>query len=143
SAPTLITGGNQPPSRNPGGDKPPGDRNPPSWRFGDHNHHHHRWVFRDGGWVYVDAPDDAETSSDTVTSAAASGPCNCLTKTYTTDGLAVFADICTKESASAPATDDFADASKVPTTTTPISQVPTAPNYAGRTEADIMPRTGR
>ena len=30
------------------------------------------------------------------------GPCTCLTKTYTQDGLVVFADLCTKESASAP-----------------------------------------
>jgi len=42
------------------------------------------------------------------------------------------------QSASAPAMDDTADASKAPTTdvpakATPISQVPTQPNYAGRT----------
>ena len=30
------------------------------------------------------------------------GPCTCLTKTYTQDGLVVFADLCTKELASAP-----------------------------------------
>ena len=33
---------------------------------------------------------------------ASSGPCTCLTKTYTPDGLVMFADVCTKEAASAP-----------------------------------------
>ena len=99
------------------------------------HHHHHHWVFRHGHWIVlgediVEAPVLERTVSP--------GPCSCLTKTYTPEGLVVFADICTRESASAPAMDDTADASKAPTTNvpakaTPISQVPTKPNYAGRT----------
>ena len=33
--------------------------------------------------------------------APVAGPCTCLTKTYTQEGLVVFADVCTKEAASA------------------------------------------
>ena len=73
---------------------------------------------------------------------AAPGPCTCLTKTYTPSGLVVFADICTKESASA-SVDGSADATQVPTTpvaasAVPMSVVPTAPNYAGRTYEDYL-----
>jgi hypothetical protein len=55
----------------------------------------------------------------------------------------VFADNCTKESASAPALSDHADAAQAPTTdvpaqATPMSEVPTAPNYAGRTYQDYL-----
>jgi hypothetical protein len=114
-----------------GGDQPPGV---------GHYHHGHQ-VFRDGIWIYVDGPADDELAD--VTPAALPGPCTCLTKTYTPSGLVVFADICTKESVSAPATDDFADASKAPSTAvtamaTPISEVPTVPNYAGRTYQDYL-----
>lgn len=100
-----------------------------------HHFHHHHWVFRGGHWVVL-GEDIVE--APVLERAVAAGPCSCLTKTYTPEGLVVFADICTKESASAPALDDTADASKAPTTdvpakATPISQVPTKPNYAGRT----------
>jgi hypothetical protein len=123
-------GGHQPPG---GGHRPPGgDHHPP----GGFPHHHGHWVFQDGSWIYIDEPVD-------VTPAAMPGPCTCLTKTYTPSGLVVFADICTKESASAAATDDFADASTAPSTAvpamdTPISEVPTVPNYAGRTYQDYL-----
>jgi hypothetical protein len=107
-----------------------------------HHHHHHHWVFRGGRWIVLDGEDIAEAP---VLAPAASvpGPCTCLTKTYTPEGLVVFADICTKESASAPAEGDTADASKEPTSdvaakATPISQVPTKPNYAGRTYDDYL-----
>jgi hypothetical protein len=109
-----------------------------------HLHHPHmHWVFRDGRWIEVDdvAVDTAVAVAPAATPAL--GPCNCLTKTYTPTGLVVFADICTKESASAPALDDAADASQAPTTdvpakATPIAQVPTTPNYAGRTYQDYL-----
>jgi hypothetical protein len=123
-------GGHQPPG---GGHRPPGgDHHPPGGLF----HHHGHWVFQEGSWIYVDEPAD-------ITPAATPGPCTCLTKTYTPSGLVVFADICTKESASAAATDDFADASTAPSTpvpamATPISEVPTVPNYAGRTYQDYL-----
>jgi hypothetical protein len=127
--------------------RPPGHH--PPIIVGWHPHHHWHWVFRFGRWVDVD-----DVIADTVVDAAPAvvstpapvsvpGPCTCLTKTYTPTGLVVFADVCTKESASAPATDDTADASQAPTTSvpataTPMSQVPTTPNYAGRTFEDYL-----
>ena len=112
---------------------------PPIWVW--HHHHHYHWVFRGGRWIDVEAAAAVDTAP--VTPAVTPGPCTCLTKTYTPTGLVVFADICTKESASAPATDDTADASQAPSTpvpakATPISEVPTAPNYAGKTYEDYM-----
>jgi hypothetical protein len=103
------------------------------------HHPHMHWVFRGGVWVEADdvAIDVAPATP------VAPGPCTCLTKTYTPDGLVVFADVCTKESASAPAANDAADASQAPTsqapaTATPMSQVPTTPDYAGRTYQDYL-----
>jgi hypothetical protein len=116
--------------------------------IGLHPHHHHfHWAFRGGRWLEVDdvAVDTVAVAPVVSTPAPVSvpGPCTCLTKTYTPTGLVVFADVCTKESASATATDDAADASQAPTspvaaTTTPMSQVPTTPNYAGRTYPDYL-----
>jgi hypothetical protein len=106
------------------------------------HHPHMHWVFRGGHWIEID---DVAVDTAVVAPAAtpAPGPCTCLTKTYTPTGLVVFADICTKESASAPALSDAADASQAPTTdvpakATPIAQVPTTPNYAGRTYQDYL-----
>jgi hypothetical protein len=105
------------------------------------HHPHMHWVFRGGAWVEID--DVAVDTPVDVAPAMTPAPCTCLTKTYTPDGLVVFADICTKESASAQATGDAADASQgptsqVPATATPIAQVPTTPNYAGRTYQDYL-----
>jgi hypothetical protein len=112
------------------------DPRDPGRHIGLHEHHHH-WAFRNGVWVEAE---DVE-AVDTV-DVAAPGPCTCLTKNYTPTGLVVFADICTKESASA-AVDGSADATQVPTTpvaasAVPMSVVPTAPNYAGRTYEDYL-----
>ena len=105
-----------------------------------HRPHHHHWVFRHGHWIVL-GEDIVE--APVLERTVAPGPCSCLTKTYTPEGLVVFADVCTRESASAPAMDDTADASKTPTTdvpakATPISQVPTKPNYAGRTYEEYL-----
>jgi hypothetical protein len=56
--------------------------------------------------------------------------------------------ICTKESASAPALSDRADAAQSPTSAvpakaTPMSEVPTARNYAGGTYQKIIWRPTR
>ncbi len=108
------------------------------------NHFHHwHWVLRGGRWIDVDDAAVADATPVPVTPAVSPGPCTCLTKTYTQTGLVVFADICTKESASAPATDDTADASQAPSTpvpakATPIAEVPTTPNYAGKTYEDYV-----
>ncbi len=116
---------------------PPG---PPIW-FWHHHHHHWHWVLRGGRWIEAD--DVAAVDVTPVTPAVTPGPCTCLTKTYTPTGLVVFADICTKELASAPAADDTADASQAPSTpvpakATPIAEVPTTPNYAGKTYEDYL-----
>lgn len=117
---------------------PPG---PPIWIWHHHHHHHWHWVFRGGRWIQGE--DVAAVDAAPVSPAVAPGPCSCLTKTYTPTGLVVFADICTKESASAPAMDDTADASQAPSTpvpakATPISEVPTTPNYAGKTYDEYL-----
>jgi hypothetical protein len=111
---------------------------PGQWTF--HHHDHGHWVFRFGRWIVVDDVVDEVPVAPAV--IATPGPCTCLTKTYTPSGLVVFADICTKESASA-AVDTSADASQVPTTpvaatAVPMSVVPTVPNYAGRTYEDYL-----
>ena len=84
-----------------------------------------------------------EAPATVVAPAAIPGPCNCLTKNYTPSGLVVFADICTKESASAPVDGSAADASQAPTTpvaasAVPMTVVPTTPNYAGKTYDDYL-----
>jgi hypothetical protein len=119
----------------PGRPRRPG--RPPIWVW---HHHPHHWVFHGGRWIIEDV---AVESPVTLAPAVSPAPCTCLTKTYTPTGLVVFADVCTKESASAPATDDTADATQAPTTAvpataTPIAQVPTTPNYAGRTYPDYL-----
>ena len=112
---------------------------------GLHGHHHHR-IFRNGIWIDVDGYADGYVDAPVV---ATPGPCTCLTKTYTTDGLVVFADVCTKEAASA-RVDGTAGAIEVPTdgkatssSTAPVdnkamAQQPTSPNYAGRTYAEFL-----
>jgi hypothetical protein len=123
------------PIRNPGRPGWPGRPGfPPHWVF--HHHDHGHWVFRGGRWIVLD---DVVVSEPIVT---APGPCTCLTKTYTPNGLVVFADVCTKESASA-SVNGSADATQVPTTpvaatAVPMSVVPTVPNYAGRTYEDYL-----
>jgi hypothetical protein len=109
-----------------------------------HLHHPHmHWVMRAGRWIEVDDVAAVDVTPAPTTEAVTPGPCTCLTKTYTPTGLVVFADICTKESASAPAADDAADASQAPSTpvpakATPIAEVPTAPNFAGKTYEDYL-----
>ena len=112
---------------------------PGRWTFHPHGH----LVFRYGRWITIDDGVDGVDAAPVAPVAPVAGPCTCLTKTYTPAGLVVFADICTKESASAPALSDSADASQAPTTdvpanATPIAQVPTTPNYAGRTYQDYL-----
>ncbi|HLH10626.1 MAG TPA: hypothetical protein VKV77_01965 [Methylovirgula sp.] len=131
---------------------------PPSWVWW--HHHHHHWVFRGGRWIIIDdvaVVDTPVAVATPVASTPAPGLCSCLTKTYTPTGLVVFADVCTKEAAEVQVGDPMADAA--PTsgaaaanadpqqasgeTTGPgpvlnATQVPTAPNYAGRTFADYL-----
>jgi hypothetical protein len=113
----------------------PGLPGHPGWWWWAHNHGH--WIFRDGRWIVDDVVVDAAPVM------TAPGPCTCLTKTYTPSGLVVFADVCTKESASAAVNASSADAAQGPTTpvaaqSVPMSVVPTAPNYAGHTYEDYL-----
>jgi hypothetical protein len=101
---------------------------------GLHGHHHHR-IFRNGIWIDVDGYAEDYVEAPVV---ATSGPCTCLTKTYTKDGLVVFADVCTKEAASARIDGTATGAIDVPTDGKAVAQQPTSPNYAGRTYADFL-----
>jgi hypothetical protein len=110
----------------------------PGRHIGLHEHHKH-WIFRNGMWIEVDDVEVGDTVD--VAPAVVPGPCTCLTKNYTPTGLVVFADICTKESASAPI-DSSADAAQAPTTPPPAAQAPAATatpsNFAGRTYQDYL-----
>ncbi|MGH6665446.1 MAG: hypothetical protein ACREB2_11175 [Pseudolabrys sp.] len=96
----------------------PGTHRIGHWRFHEHRHfvrwHNHIWV-RPVGY--------AVRAVDTVQP----GPCTCLTKTYTQEGQVVFADLCTKESASAPVAGS-SDA----------AQADAPANYAGQTYQDFL-----
>jgi hypothetical protein len=110
---------------------------PPHWVFHPHGHGH--WVFRFGRWI---GADDVVEEAPAIVTAPTPGPCTCLTKNYTPSGLVVFADVCTKESASASVYSN-SNASLAPTTpvaatAVPITVVPTTPNYAGRTYDDYL-----
>jgi hypothetical protein len=89
------------------------------WRIHEHRHfvrwHNHFWV-RPVGYAVrgVDV-------------AVQSGPCTCLTKNYTPEGQVVFADLCTKESASAPVAGSSDQA-----------QADAPANYAGQTYQDYL-----
>jgi hypothetical protein len=133
------------PGPNPGPGPGPGPGHPidPPLGWHDHHHHHHHWVFRGGAWIVIDDETDAVVAAEPE-DGPAPGPCTCLTKTYTPSGLVVFADVCTKESASASVSGSAsAEATQVPTTpvaatAVPMSVVPTTPDYAGRTYEDYL-----
>ncbi len=113
---------------------------------GLHAHHHHR-IFRNGIWIDVDGYAEDYVEAPVV---ATPGPCTCLTKTYTKDGLVVFADVCTKEAASArvdgtamgaievPTDGQATPPSKAPVDSKAMARQPTSPNYAGRTYTDFL-----
>ena len=92
---------------------------PPMYRpHHNHRHHaHHRYIWRHGYRYVGYAP-----------RAVVPGPCTCLTKDYTPEGMVVFQDLCTKEMASAPVAGAPAQASEV--------QAPT--NFAGKTYQDYL-----
>ena len=88
-------------------------------------HGHVHWKH----WHYVHFHDRVYVRPVTYTVRESSpGPCTCLTKNYTPDGKVVFADLCTKESASAPVdgTDDHAQVEQGPA------------NMAGQTYQDYL-----
>ena len=112
------------------------------WTYHPHGH----LVFRGGRWIMIDDVVDAAPV------APVAGPCTCLTKTYTPDGLVVFADICTKEAASARVDGGAAAATPVPpvdkssdaTEAQPdAAAAPTSQNYAGRTYQEFLAANGQ
>jgi hypothetical protein len=139
------------PILNPGRGNPGRTGNPGFPRFPGHPGHqwayhpHGHLFFRDGRWIVIDQVDDEAPV------AAAPGPCTCLTKTYTPDGLVVFADVCTKEAASArvdggaaaatpvPPADKSSDATEVQPA---VTAAPTSQNYAGRTYQEFLAANG-
>jgi len=128
-------GGHDRGGRDPGRDH---DR-PGHWAFHGHGH----WVFRGGRWIIldeavlgVDGPIDGPVAAP----VAGPGPCTCLTKTYTPDGLVVFADVCTKEAASAPVNgaEGNTPVPPAPQKSGDASQAPTSPNFAGLTYQEFL-----
>ncbi|MGP8233285.1 MAG: hypothetical protein ACLQL2_11585 [Methylovirgula sp.] len=112
-----------------------------------HPHWHGHWIFRGGQWIVID--DVAAVGAVAVGTAAvadpAPGPCTCLIKTYTPNGLVVFSDMCTKESASAPVGPSTSDATQTPTSQSSAQMSPSqatemskAVDYDGRTYADYL-----
>ena len=100
--------------------RPIGQPNRPGnhWRLHEHRHfvhwHNHIWV-RPVGYV------------SGVETAVQPGPCTCLTKNYTPEGMVVFQDLCTKELASTPVAGS-SDA----------AQAEGPANYAGQTYQDYL-----
>jgi hypothetical protein len=110
------------------------------WAYHPHGH----LVFRGGRWITIDdVVDDVVEAPVT----PVPGPCTCLTKNYTADGLVVFADVCTKEAASARVDGSASEATPVPPADkssdatdgqSSVAAAPTSPNYAGRTYQDFL-----
>jgi len=119
---------------NPGGPDRPGRPGHPGHWTGLHHHGH--WIFRGGRWIIID-----DVVDEVPVVEPAPGPCTCLTKNYTPDGLVVFADLCTKESASARVDGKAADATLAPTVDDKAANatlVPAPSNYAGLTYSDYL-----
>jgi hypothetical protein len=109
-----------------------------NWTYHPHGH----LVFRYGRWIMIDQ------AVDEVPAAPVSGPCTCLTKTYTPDGLVVFADVCTNEAASArvdgSANTATPDKSSDATEAQPAAAAaPSSQNYAGRTYQEFLTANGQ
>jgi hypothetical protein len=86
------------------------------------NHWHHNFHFRYAhDRLYVRPVGYAVRSVDP-------GPCACLTKNYTPEGMVVFQDLCTKEMASAPVDGSPAHAEAEPQPN----------NFAGRSYEDYL-----
>jgi hypothetical protein len=98
---------------------PHGNGNHP--HFHGHPHHHAHLYIKRYSRVYVRPVRYAVP-------LVSAGPCTCLTKDYTPEGIVVFKDLCTKEMASAPVEGAPEKASEV--------QAPN--NFAGKTYQDYQ-----
>ena len=127
------------------------------WQHWSHWHPHHRWFWRDGRWFYGDdyvGGDYAQPVAAYLAPAVSTpGPCTCLTKSYTQDGMVVFADLCTKESAAAPVDGRAADATPPQAPSGPpappaedkasdAAPMQNPSNFAGRTYKDFLAANG-
>ncbi len=130
------------------------------WHWPSHWPHHHHWYWRDGRWFYGEDYVSGggyvqPVAGYSAPAVSTPGPCTCLTKSYTQDGMVVFADLCTKESAAAPVDGRAADATPVPPQGP--SGPPTPPaedkasdaaptqnpsNFAGRSYKDFLAANG-
>ncbi len=111
---------------------------PPVWI---HHHHPHWWhpglIMAGGHPAYDAAP-----------VAAAPGPCTCLTKDYTPEGLVIFKDVCTKETATtvvpgSPAAAQLQQQQQEPQSGTAPSpqqsgEIAAPSSFAGKTYQDFM-----
>jgi hypothetical protein len=113
------SGGGHPGGGHPGGGHP-GHPGHPGHVGHDHWHHnfHFRYVH---DRLYVRPVGYAVRSVDP-------GPCTCLTKNYTPEGMVVFQDLCTKEMASAPVDGSPAQAQAEPQPN----------NFGGRSYQDYL-----
>jgi hypothetical protein len=118
--------------------------------------HHEHWFWRDGRWVYSEGYDSGYTEpvAAVTTPVSAPGSCSCLTKSYTQDGMVVFADLCTKESAAASAEnrtsyaapeapqESSAPPRAVEDKVSEATPTQTPSNFAGRTYKDFLLANG-
>ena len=105
-----------------GGGGHPGGGHPGHIGHVGHNHWHHNFHFR-----YVHDRLYVRPVGYAVRSVGP-GPCTCLTKNYTPEGMVVFQDLCTKEMASAPVDGSPAQAQAEPQPN----------NFAGRSYQDYL-----
>jgi hypothetical protein len=82
------------------------------------NHHVRYWHYRERAYIRPVA----------YVRPVVAGPCTCLTKDYTPEGIVVFKDLCTKEMASAPVDGGPAKA----------SEIETPSSFAGKTYQDYL-----
>lgn len=93
-----------------------------------HGHPHIHWRHHFVRWHAHDHIYVRRVGLPVIETAVQPGPCTCLTKNYTPEGMVVFQDLCTKEVASAPV-DGVADQA---------SAVQAPASYAGQTYQDYL-----
>jgi hypothetical protein len=124
------------------------------WHFPRHEH----WYWRDGRWIYNEGYDDSYREPVSYTQPTYSQPvsppantCNCLTKSYTQDGMVVFADLCTKESAVAPVggraaetppEENYQQSRSSEDKASDATPPQNSSNFAGRTYKDFLTANG-
>jgi len=125
--------GNNHPGKNHSGKNHSGKNHPGKDHSGkhsgrhDHDRHHHRHVVN-GRIVIGGIYERGYVQPVGYAVPVSAGPCTCLTKDYTPEGIVVFRDLCTKEMASAPLNGMPAQTGEVASPT----------NFAGKTYQDYQ-----